>query len=195
MTATTNNTNSSNLSSNLVFWGTSGTSGTSTVFSSASGGFGGCNESKKFDNEQKALFHGLKSAYRMSRLYDGEYGVQADESDDIPWETAARIAANVAIAYLETKDREYDRRESLEYIRDNHVEDLKPAYIERLVFTGRLDDGGGVDEEVLDMMLDHAWTQAHKKRSHYDAARTALAVSEAYLGVPLAIENDRNRED
>ena len=178
---TTDFSNSNSISTGGI-WLNDTSSG--TIRAGGGSGSGGCNESSKFNNEQKALYHGLKSAYRMGQAYDGkEYGVQGD----IPLETAAQIAANVAIAYFQTTGKEYTRRESLEYLRDNHDGGIRPAFLEHLVFTGRVEPSDPIDEETFGKVISHAWTQIDDKRNHYDAARTALAISEAVLGVRFEV--------
>lgn len=135
---------------------------------------GGCNENSKYNNEQKALYHGLKSAYRMSREHDGEYG-----TDDPPYRTAAHIAMNVASAYFQTTDGEYTRDESREYIEENYTRKL--GYTERF-FGGETPLHDRVGDGQLRDALGHAWYQIDEKTNHFDAARTALAAAEAYLG-------------
>ena len=136
-----------------------------------------CNESKAHNNDEKALFHGLKSAYRMSRTSDGEYGTHGDP----PYETAARIAANVAIAYLLASDQPYTREESLEYIEDNYARSV--GYVEKYFSDPPLD--ARVGEAELEDALDQAWHQVDEKWNHYDAARTALAAAELFLSGEL----------
>lgn len=142
----------------------------------------GCNESSRHDNEQKSLFHGIKSAFRMSREFDGEYG-----TDDPPFETAARIAANVAIAYFETTDQEYTREESFEYLRENVVSDRNTVDRILAVFglaETHLDRGLATNQD-LTAGISKAWKQIDEKENHYDGARTALAIAEAYIGEEL----------
>lgn len=138
---------------------------------------GQCNESSKHDNQEKALFHGLKSAYRMSRSYDGrEYGTPGSP----PLDQAARIAASVASAFFETADFTYTREESHEYVSDGYMKD--PGLISRAqqFFGGSL-------PEVVDMeaAIGQAWKQVDDKGNHYDAARTALAAAELHLDEEL----------
>lgn len=134
---------------------------------------GGCNESKAHNNEEKALYHGLKSAFRMSRESDGEYG-----TDDPPYETAARIAANVAIAYLQTTDQEYTREDSFEYIEEKFAR--SPGIVESYINDPPLDTRVG--ESEFEDAIGHAWIQIDKKWNHYDSARTALAAADLFLG-------------
>lgn len=119
---------------------------------------GPCNESDAHSNEEKAFYHGLKSAYRMSRRFDGEYGTK----DRPPYETAARIAANVALAYFEATGEEYTREESREYLGERFEPDAGMA-------------------APFSEAIGQAWTQVEDKWKHYDAARTALAAAESFL--------------
>lgn len=173
-------------SSSVRFTSTSNTSGTDTVWFTPQGNnslsrrSGPCNESKTHDNQEKALFHGMKSAFRMSRQSDGEYGT----SGDPPYEQAAHIAARVAIAYLQTTDTAYDREESFEYLREKIVGD--PRTIDRVLdFLGIKEatiDQGLASTDDLEAGIAQAWTQIDEKWHHDDGARTALAIAEAYLG-------------
>lgn len=133
----------------------------------------GCNESKAHNNEEKALYHGLKSAYRMSRGSDGEYGTA-----DPPYETAARIAANVAIAYLQTTEQEYTREGSFEYIDENFARE--PGFVESYFSDPALN--ARVGESEFETAIGHAWMQIGEKWNHYDSARTALAAADLFLG-------------
>lgn len=171
-TISSSSTNSASISSSVL------NSYNSRTTNSTAGG--GCNESKKHDNEEKAIFHGIKSAFRVSREYDGsEYGTP------IPcYETAARIAANVAIAYLKTTGQEYTREESHEYIEENYAEDTGSI----LQFFGiEKELSERVGEEQLEDAIDQAWHQIDEKENHYDGARTALAAAEAFLGEELEV--------
>lgn len=152
---------------------TCGTHRVASHFQSRQAASGDCNESKAHDNGEKALFHGLKSAYRMSRQSTGEYGTNGPP----PYEAAARAAANVALAYMQAHDADYDREESFEYLEEKVltggvVDSLLDLFRgERVITDSDLSDG-----------IDCAWTQIDDKWHHDDAARTALAISEAYLG-------------
>lgn len=146
---------------------------------------GTCNESKIHDNDEKALFHGIKSAFRMSRQYDGnEYG-----SNNPQRAAAARSGAFAAIAYLQATDTEYDREESFEYLADNVLSD--PSLVERLLSLVRGDDTEIVTDVDLEDGIDRAWTQIDEKQHHDDGARTMVAIAEAYLADPLWNEYDR----
>lgn len=166
----------SSISNNHSFSTTTSHTIHSTGISSNSGpgsGSGGCNESKAHNNEEKALFHGLKSAYRMSREFDGEYG-----TDDPPYETAARIAAEVAIAFLQTTDQAYTREESFEYIEENFAR--SPGVVESYLSDPPLD--ARVGESEFKAAIGRAWEQIDSKWNHYDSARTALAAADLFLG-------------
>lgn len=140
---------------------------------------GSCNESNIHDNDEKALFHGVKSAFRMSRQSDGsEYGSEHPQRA-----TAARSGAFAAIAYLQATDTEYDREESFEYLANNVLSD--PSLVERLLSFVRDDDLGMVTDVDLEAGIDRAWTQIDQKQHHTDGARTMVAIAEAYLGEPL----------
>lgn len=144
-----------------------------TTFSNSSS-ITACNESLKHDNEQKAIFHGMKSAFRMSRKYDGnEYG-----SHNPQHETAARIAANVAIAHLDANDVEYDREESMEYLQNEIIGSITDRIVG--LFGIRNVD---ISREDLEDGIERAWKQIDEKEHHDDGARTALAIAEAYLGI------------
>lgn len=138
---------------------------------------GNCNESSKFDNDEKALYHGLKSAYRLSRTSDGEYGTTGDP----PYETAARIAAYVCIGFLETTDQTYTREASFRYIEEEFAEPI--GTIAKHFSDPPLDSRIG--ETEFSEAIAHAWTQIDTKRNHYNAARTALAVADLFLGGEL----------
>lgn len=148
--------------------------------SRSNSGGGACNESKRHDNEEKAIFHGMKSAFRVSREYDGsEYGTP------IPcYETAARIAANVAIAYLKTTGQEYTREESHEYIEENFSRTM--GFTERF-FGTKKSLSQLVGEKQLEDAIKQAWEQIDTKENHYDGARTALAAAETFLGEELEV--------
>lgn len=171
---------------NNVSSGTIGDVGVSISHMPSARAVGGpCNESKKHNNEEKALYHGLKSAYRMSRVTDGEYGVRTRRESDIPWEEAARIAANVALSYLKVSDQPFTREASYEYVAENFVDNGGLLnYIRRKLSTGN--EGAervrSADEAALDAAVERAWSQVDDKQHHYDAARTALAAAEMYLG-------------
>lgn len=140
-----------------------------------------CNESGKHDNQEKAFYHGLKSAYRMSRQSSGEYGVS---SGPVPYESAARIAANVAMAFFETTDVEYDRDKSMEYLEENIFSETT-IKSRLMALLGYGDDPKLVTDEDLSAGIDKAWNQVDDKWNHDDSARTALAIAEAYLGETL----------
>ncbi len=140
---------------------------------------GSCNESKIHDNDEKALFHGVKSAFRMSRQYDGsEYGSEHPQRA-----AAARSGAFAAIAYLQATGTEYDREESFEYLADNVLSD--PSLVERLLSFVRGEDTEIVTDVDLESGIDRAWTQIDQKQHHDDGARTMVAIAEAYLGESL----------
>jgi len=141
-----------------------------------------CNESKRHDNDQKAVFHGMKSAYRMSRHSTGEYGSQNPQR-----EHAARTAAHVGIAFLKAKDYDFDRERSLKDIEDRHMAD--DGVIDSLISWLKDDvmpDGGDVNRGPLtDSEFEEAIKRAWKKidnGSHKGGARVAIAAAEAYLG-------------
>lgn len=141
-----------------------------------------CNESKKHDNDQKAVFHGMKSAYRMSRHSTGEYGSQNPQR-----EHAAHTAAHVGIAFMKSKDYDYDRERSLEDIEDRHMAD--DGVIDSLVAWLKDDvmpDGGEVNRGPLtdsefEEAIKRAWDKIDNE-NHKAGARVAIAAAEAYLG-------------
>lgn len=143
-------------------------------------GSGGCNESKVHDHKEKAVFHGMKSAFRM--VSRGSKGV-----DNLQPEQAARIAAHAGIAFLRAADEEYDREDSFEYLRQNIVGD--PRTIDRVlsllgIEPSDLTDGGASRSDLEDG-IEKAWTQIDSKSHHADGSRTAIAIAEAYLGERL----------
>lgn len=160
-------------------------SGTATT--TTSGPSGPCNESKVHNNDEKAIFHGMKNAFRMSREYDGkEYG-----SDDPQYEHAAHAAAHTALAYLKANDVEYDREASFDYLDQNVLQDDSGVLDTLLgVFRGESEapaDGGAVTDDELAAGIARAWKQIDKKQHHDDGARTALAIAEAYLNTKFAV--------
>lgn len=135
----------------------------------------GCNESKKHDNDEKALFHGLKSAFRMSRAYDGkEYGSQSPQHA-----TAAHTALGVALSYIKATDQEITREASYEYIESQFLDPV--SNVERKLLDVPLEERMGVD--AFEDAIDYAWMQVDEKENHYDAARNALFAAELFLGV------------
>lgn len=137
---------------------------------------GGCNESKKHNNEEKAFYHGLKNAYRMGQTYDGtEYG-----SRNPQYEHAARVAAHVALAYLKTEDVTYDREESHQYIKDQgFVDEGKSVF--RSMAGIVIDYDQPLKGDAFEAAIKKAWYQVDTKWNHDDAARTALAIAEIFL--------------
>lgn len=135
-----------------------------------------CNESKVHDHSQKAVFHGMKSAFRFISL--GDKGVDVPQPDN-----AARIAGEVGSAYLKEKDIEYDRERSLDDLQEQHMSD--DGVMDKLkdLFKGALPDGGRGPLKVseLEEAIERAWNKIDSG-SHKGGARVAVAAAEAYLG-------------
>lgn len=136
-----------------------------------------CNESKVHDHAQKAVFHGMKSAFRY--ISKGRKGVDNRQPDN-----AARIAGEVGSAYLNEKDIDYDRERSLEDIEDQHMKD--DGVIGKLIDLFKNDvlpDGGRgpLSEDELEEAIERAWNKIDAA-NHKAGARVAVAACEAYLG-------------
>lgn len=149
----------------------------------AAGGQAACNESKMWNNDEKALFHGIKSAFRMSRAYDGsEYGSENPQHPE-----AALIAAHVAKAYLLATDQDYDRERSFDDLSERHMggRGVMESVVE--LMSSVMADGGSVPargpltDEELEEAIKRAWEKIDSG-SHVGGARVALAAAEVYLG-------------
>lgn len=139
-----------------------------------------CNESDIHDHSQKAAYHGLKSAYRM--ISSGGKGV-----DNRQLKPGARIAANVGIAYLQEKGLSYDREDSFDYIGDKIIGEA--GILDRFREFFKSGNGGEhITDDELEEGIDQAWFQIDEKQNHADAARTAIAVAEAYLNEKFEVE-------
>lgn len=112
-----------------------------------------CNESKVHDHAEKAVFHGMKSAYRY--VSKGRKGVVNREPDE-----ALRIAAHVGRAFLLSKGYVYDPEESLPYLHKNF--DLADP------------------EQAIEDAIERAWKKIDD-RKHKGGARIAVSLGEYYL--------------
>lgn len=117
-----------------------------------------CNESLKHSHEQKAVFHGLKSAYRM--ISSGQKGVVETQP-----ERAARIAGQVGAAFLAAEGADYDR--------DRSEKHLVEKVLDRVL--------GGDDVDELEAGIEKAWEKVDNG-NHKGGARVAIAAAEEYLG-------------
>lgn len=114
-----------------------------------------CNESLKHDHEQKAVFHGMKSAFRL--ISSGRKGVENRQVDE-----AMRIAAEVGKAYLQTEGIEYDPERSRTYLEEKFL------------------DKSNSDEVLIERAIERAWNKIDSGE-HAGGARIAVSLGDEFL--------------
>lgn len=114
-----------------------------------------CNESLKHSHDQKAIFHGMKSAFRIvSRSEKGVKNPQVME--------ALRVAGSVARAYLQSENIEYNSEKSEEYLEKNFLDKFRPQ------------------ESIIESAIEKAWNKIDNG-DHKGGARIAVSVADEYL--------------
>jgi hypothetical protein len=131
-----------------------------------------CNESLKHDHAAKACFHGMKSAFRF--VSSGHKGIASDGYDTGRPREAAWIALEVARAYLQSQDKEYDRDQSQDHYESRIIDDVNagPRYRERI-----LEDG-----------IEKAWNKIDNE-NHVGGCRVAIAAAEAFFDQEFGVRN------
>lgn len=114
-----------------------------------------CNESKRHSHEEKAVFHGMKSAFRF--VSSGSKGVD----DTQAWE-ALHIAGRVGKAYLQSEGYSYDPDKSEEYLKDNFLDKFRS------------------ETKIIERAIKRAWKKIDGG-NHKGGARIAVSLADKYV--------------